>query len=174
MPSDDATALRDERIVGDDFHAEGAGAGGNFLSDSAEAAESERLATKFGARQLLLVPDATLHRGVGRRHRAGEREHQRERVLGDADAVAAGRIHDQDAARAGRVEIDVVDAGAGAGNHPKFRSGGEQLLVNFRRAAHDERVGVGESRRQDVCGAAGLRVDGPAGDGLQQFNCGGR
>ena len=49
------------------------------------------------------------------------REHQRERMLGDADAVGARRIHHEDAARGGGGDVDVVDAGAGAGDHPKAR-----------------------------------------------------
>ena len=37
-----------------------------------------------------------------------------ERVLGDADAVGAGGVHDEDAAIARGADVDVVHAGAGA------------------------------------------------------------
>ena len=37
--------------------------------------------------------------GVGLRDVAREREQQRDRVLGGGDVVAAGRVHDDDAAR---------------------------------------------------------------------------
>ena len=73
------------------------------------------------AGQLLLVPDALLHRRVGRRNRARQRQHQRDRQLGDADAVRAGGVHDEDAAFGCGGNVDVVDAGAGAGNHPQTR-----------------------------------------------------
>ena len=51
---------------------------------------------------------------IGGRNQPRQRQHQRAGVLGDADAVGAGRVDDQDAARAGGGDVDVVDAGAGA------------------------------------------------------------
>ena len=60
------------------------------------------------------------------------------------------------------VEVDVVDAGARAGDDPQARRGGDQVARHLRRAAHDERVGVGERRRASSgSGTAGARVDGP-------------
>ncbi len=145
MPSDGRDGLGDERVVRDNIHAERAPARRDFLPDSSEAAEAERLAPQLRAGQLLLVPDPALHRRVGGWHRAGQRQHQRQRVFGDAHAVAAWRVHDENAARAGRGEIDVVDPGSGAGNYPKFGRCSEQPLVNFGRAADDERVGLARS-----------------------------
>ncbi len=52
--------------------------------------------------------------GVGGRHATGEREHQRDGVLGGGDGVAAGRVHDHDALARGGGHVDVVDADAGA------------------------------------------------------------
>ena len=101
-------------------------------------------------------------------------EHQRERVLGDADAVGARRVHDDDAARGRGGHVDVVDAGSGAGNHPKFRRGGDQRLVDGGRAADDERVGVGEIAREVRGRAAGFGVDGASGKALEQSDRGGR
>ncbi len=154
--------LGDERVVRDNIHAERAPAGRHFLTDSSEAAEAERLAPQFGAGQLLLVPHAALHGRVGGRHRSGERQHQRQRMFSDAHAVAARGVHHEDAAGTGRRQIDVVDPGTGAGNHPKFWRCREQALVNFGRAANDERVGIGQIRRQHVWRAASTGVDGPA------------
>ena len=163
MPSDAATVSEMNGSCATISMPNARAARGDFLADSSEPAEAERLAAQLRAGQLLLVPDAALHRGVGGGHRARQRQHQRQRVLGDADAVAAGRVHDENAPRAGRGEIDVVDSGSGAGNHPKFGRGGEQPLVDLGRAADDERVGLGEIRRQHVRRTSGARVDGPTG-----------
>jgi len=93
-------------------------------------------------------------------------------MLRDADAVAARRVHHEDAARARRFEVDVVDAGAGTGNHPKTRRPGKQIGVDFRRAADDERIRLFERGREDVGLTPGLRVDRPARNGRQQFDGG--
>ena len=116
----DAHALgdlaRDERIVGDDAHAERAGALRHLLADAPEAGDAERLAAQLGAEKPLLLPLAVLHRPIGGGNAARERQHQGAGVLGDADAVRARRVDDEDAARAGRGDVDVVHAGAGAGD----------------------------------------------------------
>ena len=61
----------------------------DFLADAAEAGDAERLAAQLGAEEALLLPLAVLHRAVGGRNRARQRQHQRAGVLGDADAVGA-------------------------------------------------------------------------------------
>ena len=53
-------------------------------------------------------------------------------------------------------DVDVVDAGAGAGDHPQLRRGGDELRVDLGRAANDERVGVGEV----AASSSGLRPGG--------------
>ena len=106
----------DERIVRDDAHAERRGAARHFLADPAEADEAERLVAHLLAEELLLLPLALLHRRVGGGQVPGQRQHEAHRQLGDADAVGAGRVHDDDAAGAGGGHVDVVDAGAGAGD----------------------------------------------------------
>ena len=158
----------DERVVGDDGHPEGAGAGGDFLADAAEADHAERLAADLDAGELLLLPLALLHRGVGRGDRARQREDERERELGDADAVGAGRVHDDDAPRAGGGEVDVVDAGAGAGDDPELRGLADQGRRDLRRASHDDGVGVGEGGLELGQRTAGRRVDRPPLDGAQE------
>ena len=107
--------------------------------------------------------------GIGAR----EREHQAHRELGDADAVGAGGVHDENAARGGGRHVDVVDAGAGARDHAQLRRGLDQRGGDLRRAADDQRVGVREIARQLVGFAAGFRVDGPAG-GAKRVGGGGR
>ena len=86
---------------------------------------------------------------------------------------APGRVHDDDAAIGGGGDVDVVDAGSGAGNHPKPRRRGDQLRVDLRGASHDQRVGVGEVLGQIGGCAAGPRIDGQTGHGTEDFDGGG-
>ncbi len=169
----DAHALgdlaRDERIVGDDPHPEGAGALRHLLADAAEAGDAERLAAQLGAEEALLLPLAVLHRPIGGGHAAGERQHQGAGVLGDADAVRARRVDDENAARAGGGHVDVVDAGAGAGDDPELRRRGQQVGGDLRRAADEQRVGVRQRGREFRRRAAAPRVDLPAGLGAEQL-----
>ena len=58
--------------------------------------------------------------------------------------LAPGRVDDEDAAAAGGGHVDVVDAGAGAADDAQLRRGGEQIGGHLGRAAHQQRVGVGE------------------------------
>ena len=57
---------------------------------------------------------------------ARERQHERARVLGDADAVGARRVDDENAAALAAGDVDVVDAGAGARDDAQAGSAGEQ------------------------------------------------
>ena len=147
---------------------------GNFLTDAAEPDEAERLAPQLDAGELLLVPHAALHGRVRGRNGSRERKHQRERVFGDAHAVGARGVHDDDAARCCSGDIDVVDTGSRAGNHPKFRRCCNQRLVDGRRAADDEGVRIGEIAREVSGRAAGFGVDGTAGKAREQSDRGGR
>ncbi len=85
-------------------------------------------------------------------------------MFGDADAVSAGRVHDEDPSRARGVEIDVVDPGSCAGNHPKVWCLRDQSFVDFRRAANDQRVGALEIRSEYIRWSPGSCVDGPSGN----------
>ena len=106
--------------------------------------------------------------GIGAR----QRQHQRAGVLGDADAVRAGRVDDEDAARAGGGDIDVVDAGAGAGDHFQMRRRREQSRIDLRRASNEERVGVRQIDSQLGGRSAGAGIDRPGIFGAKQFESG--
>ena len=94
--------LRPERPVGDD------------RADIAAADDAERLVEELDAHEAVLLPLAGMGRGVGFGDLAGERHHQRDRMLGGGDGIAEGRVHDDDAARGGGRDVDIVDADAGA------------------------------------------------------------
>ena len=68
-----------------------------------------------------------LQAGVGGGDVAGQGHDQGDGLLGGADGVAAGRVHDDDAlARRGR-DVDVVHADAGAHDGPQLAGIFEQL-----------------------------------------------
>ena len=106
-----------ERVVGDDAHAEAAGAGGDELADAAEPEHAEHLLVDLDAAELRALPLARGQRAVRLRDVAREREHQRHGVLRGRDDVRLRRVGDDDAALGGRLDVDVVDADAGAADH---------------------------------------------------------
>ena len=163
----------DEGIVADDFHAEAAGAAGDFEADAAEADDAEGLAAEFGALEGFFFPLAGVHGGVGGGDRAGERDHEADGEFGDGDGVGAGGVHDDDAAMGGGVDVDVVDAYAGAADDAEFGGGLEQLGVDLDGGADDEGVGVGEFGGEAVLDLI-VGYDLPAGLLLEDGEGGGR
>ena len=105
----------DERVEGDDLHAEALGALGDELADAAEAEDAERLVQHLDAGELRALPLAAREAGVGLRDVAGQREQQRDGVLGRGDDVrGCGALATMmPLGRRGR-DVDVVDAHAGA------------------------------------------------------------
>ena len=70
---------RDEGIVADQLHAEGAGAACDLKADAAEADDAEGFAAQLAALQGLLLPLAFMHGRVGARNGPGHRDHQAQR-----------------------------------------------------------------------------------------------
>jgi hypothetical protein len=89
-------------------------------------------------------------------------EHEGHRQLGNAHAVRTRRVHDDDAACAGGVDVDVVDTGAGAGDGAKPRRGLDQRGSDFGGASNDQRVSGLEIIGQGVRSPARSGVDLPA------------
>ena len=108
---------RQKGIVGDHLHLQADGAVGDDRADIAAADDAERLAENLDAEELVLFPFAGAGRGVGLGDLPGQRQHQRDRVLGRGDRIAERRVHHDDAARGRRRNIDIVDADAGAADH---------------------------------------------------------
>ena len=108
----------DERIVRDERHLERPRAPRHFLADAAEAGKPQHLAAHFFTEKTLLVPLPLFHRAVGGGNLSGKCQYLSQRQFGDADAVGPGRVHDDNAARAGGVDVDVVHAGARRGQSP--------------------------------------------------------
>lgn len=132
----------------DDLHAERESAASYFLTDATEADEAERLAAQFGAGEGRLLPLAGVRRSGSLRNRTREAEHQRERVFGDADGVASGRVHDEHAAARGGVDVDVVHTYPGASDGAEPLRLFEKSGIDFGGAAHDESVSINDGRGQ--------------------------
>ena len=153
---------RDEGVVRDALHAEGVGPVDHFPADAAEADDAQGLAAHLDPQQALLLPAARLEQGVGLRHGPGGGEQEGQRMFGHADAVGPRRVDDQHPARARRVEVDVVDAGARARDDLEPGRAGEQLGIHPGRAADDQGVGIHEGGLQPGPGPPGLGIDGPS------------
>ena len=109
-----------------------------------------RLAAKLRAGQLLLVPHTALHRRVG-----GGTDRASDSISASACSATLtlfppGAFITRMPRALAAARVDVVDAGAGAGNHPKFGRGREQPLINLGGAADDQRVGLAKRRGKDV------------------------
>ena len=158
----------------DDSHPEWPGALGDLLADPAQARDAKRLAAKLVSEKALLFPAAIFHGAIGGRDEARQRQHERERMLGDADAVGARGVDHEHAAGAGGRDVDVVHAGAGPGHNPQLRRGIEQPGVDLCGASNHQRVGVGEIGGQHSGRAARTGIDHPAGFRAQQIERGRR
>ncbi len=59
---------------------------------------------------------------------------------GHGNGIGAGSVHHGDAFAGGGIEVDVVDAHAGAPDHPQLSSVFQKRFVNLDRRTNDQRV----------------------------------
>ena len=102
----------------------------------------------------------------------GQGHEQRDGVLGGADGVAAGRVHDHDALAGGRRDVDVVHADAGPHHRPQPARAFEQLRRHARGAADDDAVRGPDRLLERLPGQAVALVQLDAGP-AQQVEAGG-
>ena len=153
----------DERVEPDHLHVEADGAAGDLAADAAEADDAERLAGDLGAEELVAVPLAGLHGGVGGGDVAGQGEQQGDGVLGGRDGVAARGVHDDDAPARGGGDVDVVDADAGADDAAELAGIVEQVGGEAGAGADDGAVGGAEGGGEVGALEAGSVVEVDAG-----------
>ena len=137
-----------ERIMDQDPHPERRRAAGDFAPDPPVAEDAEGLAEELHAEEPPALPLPGLHRAIGGRNRARERQHERERVLGGGDRVPARRVHHQHAAPGGRLHVHVVDPGAGACDHLELGAGLDHLAGDLGPTADDEGIERGNRLHQ--------------------------
>ena len=114
-------ASRDVGIVGQDLHLERFEPLGDHAADAPEPNDADRAAAQIDRLQLLALPEAGVGCFVRARNLAGDREQQRDGVLAGRVAVRARGIEHQHTGARGGVEIDIVDADAGAGDDTQVR-----------------------------------------------------
>ncbi len=132
---------RHVRVVGDDVGAERGQPLGHQLADAAEADHADGLAEDLGAGERRPLPGVLAQRRVGGGDLPGRGQQQRQRMLGGAVDVRRRRVDHQHAARGGGVDVDVVQADAGAGDDLQLGRGGQHLGVDGGGRAHQQRVG---------------------------------
>ena len=118
---------RDERVEGDEPHAEGEGPLRDELADAAEADDAERLVAQLDAGPPRALPPALDQCRVGLGDVAGLGEQQRHRVLRGRQHVRLGRVDHHHAALGGRGDVDVVEPDAGAADDDQLGAGFEDL-----------------------------------------------
>ena len=96
---------------------------------------------------------------MGLRDVPAQRQRQRQRVLRGGHGVRLGRVGDDDAALGGRLDVDVVDAGAGAADHLQALGARDQLGGHLRRGADDDRVELADPLQQLVVGHLEAELD---------------
>ena len=137
-------------IMHDDLHAEPLGAGHDVPADIARAQNAESSVVELHALELLLFPFAGLHRGGGLGNVPSERNHQRDRVFRGRNVVALGCVDDDHTVFGGGLDVDVVDADAGAAHDPKVLRSGEHIFRDLGVGTDDQPVYVGNQAQQFV------------------------
>ncbi len=137
-------ARRDVGVGSEQSHLVGLPEPGDRRADPSETDDAERFPAQFDTGEFLFLPEALLHRGVGRKDVASQSSEKSEGVFGDTDGIAAGRVHHDDTAARGGLDIDVVDADAGAADDAKLPGAVEQLGRDARGGADQHGVGVGD------------------------------
>ncbi len=137
--------LRDERIVGKNFHAERLRATRNFDSYAAESDDPQCFAFQLGPLHRLLLPFACAGGLVRFGNEASQRNHESDGVFSDRNCIRAGCVHYHDAFAGGSVGIDVVHTNSGASDDAQLLRRLDQLGVYIGCRAHDKRVGVPDS-----------------------------
>jgi hypothetical protein len=150
---------REERIEGDDLHAQADGAGRDDRADVAGADQAEGLARHFHAHEAVLRPQARLGLGIGLGDLAREGEHHGDGVFGGGDRVAERGVHHHHALGRGVGDIDVVDADAGAADHLEPGGGVDDFLGDLGRRADGEAVVFADTGDQLLRRFAGDDID---------------
>ena len=151
----------DERVVAHQPHAEGLRAAGDLGSDAAQAADAQGLLADFNAHERAAAPLAGFQRCVRPGNVPGHGQHQRQRVLGGGHGVACGCVHHGDAGAGGRVQVDVVNTDASAGDDLQVSSCLNYLAVDLGFAAD----------HQGLIASDGLKQFGRFHTGLDVYVC---
>src|SRR5690606_27558583 len=155
-----------------DTHFQADAAVRNNRADVAVADDPERCSKQLDAHELRFFPFAGLSGSIGLRDLAGERQHQRDRVLRGRDRVAVRRVHHDDATGRRSTRIDIVDPDAGAAYDLQPLAGGDDLLGDLGGGPYGEAVVVADNLFELILREADLHVD--IDTALLEYGNGGR
>ena len=101
-----------ERVVRDDAHPQPERAMRDLAADPSQPEHAERLPRQLDSREARPIPGSGRERGVRLGDVPGEREEERDRMLGSGVDGRLGGVRDDDAAAGRRLDVDVVHADA--------------------------------------------------------------
>ena len=142
----------DIRIVGNDVHAHSPALARHFASNAAEADDAQRLSCEFHTLEPGFFPLPVLQRLIGLRNVARQGEQHRDGVFSSSGRRSTRRVHDQDAAFGGGIEIDIVHTDAGAADDPEAFRFLYEFPIHSRAAANDDAVHVANDVEQLLAG----------------------
>ncbi len=163
---------RHVRVVGDHAHSEAERSPRHLPADPAQAEDAERLPGELDPREACPLPGPGGECRVRLGHVAGDREQQRNRVLGRRHDGRLRRVRDHDPPPCRRVDVDVVDAHARAADHLQPARFLDERGVERRPGANDDRVELADDRPElglrvlDDVEAAPEKLEPGLGDGL--------
>ena len=139
---------RNEGVVPHQPHVKALGAVGHFRTDSAQAANAQGLITDFHTHELATLPLARLQGLVSGGDVSRQGQHQGHGVFRRRHGVAGGSVDHGDTGGGGCVQVDVVHADAGAGDHLQLLGRLDDLLGHLGLAAHHQPVIIADDRQQ--------------------------
>ena len=165
----------DVGVVGEDLGVEALEAGGDQGADAAQADDADLLLEEFDAGVLGALPFAVLQGGAGLRDVAGKAQDVAHGEFGGGDDVRRRGVDHHDTGLRGGLDVDVVQADAGAGDDLQVLGRGNGLGVHLGGGADQDGVNVRDGREQlGTVGAVGLadfkvRAKGLDGGGRKFF-----
>ena len=162
----------DVGVVGDDVRRRTPQALGDQGADAAEADDADGLLVELDAGVLRALPLPAFAESRGRRDVAGQGQDVADRELGRRDDVRGRRVDDHHAGLGRRLDVDVVETDARAGDDLEQGCRGDRLGVDLRRGADQDRVRVGQRGEQG--GAVGAVDVADVEVGAESLDGGGR
>jgi hypothetical protein len=159
-------------VVGDDLHAERGHPLRDERADAAQTHDTEGLLGQLDAGVLAPLPLAVLESGVGLRDVARGGEQETAGQLSRGHDVRGGGVDDHHAGLGGGGDVDVVEADAGSCDDLQFARGGYGLRVDLGGRTDQDRVDVGDGRKQ--FGAVGAVAVPDLEVGAKRVDGGGR
>ena len=137
-----------DNLICNNAHAKRLCAPRHLAPDAAEANQAECLAFQLCALQFLFGPLALLHRRICKRNLPRQGQHQCQRQLCYGGGGCQRRVNHDHITRHRGGHIHIVNAHTRTPHHAQMRCSRQQCSINFRAAAHHQRMVVADARQQ--------------------------